>query len=87
MNFRYWYANYAYPKGEVHMYVCISEFLIRSYGTPNGTGRRPVVQCYDNTWAMLAQSKLHWANSSSTIGCWQLENVFLFIVTIVVWRN
>ena len=33
-------------------------FLIRSYGTPNGTGRCPVAQCYDKTWATLAQSKI-----------------------------
>ena len=29
-------------------------FLIRSYGA----GRCPVAQCYDKTWATLAQSKI-----------------------------
>ena len=33
-------------------------FLIRSYGAPNGIGRCSVAQCYDITWAMLAQSKI-----------------------------
>ena len=33
-------------------------FLIRSYGAPNGAGRCPVAQCYDNTWATLVQSKI-----------------------------
>ena len=55
-------------------------FLIRSCGTPNGTGRCPAVQCYDNTWAMLAQSKnklgQYIANGSSIIRCWQLENAY-----------
>ena len=35
-----------------------SVFLIRSYGAPNGAGRCPVAQCYGNTWATLAQSKI-----------------------------
>ena len=30
-----------------------------------------VAQCYDNTWATLAQSQ-----GSSTIGCWQLKNAY-----------
>ena len=38
--------------------VCVSVFLIRSYGTPNGAGRCSVAQCYDNTWATLAQCKI-----------------------------
>ena len=37
-------------------------FLIRSYGIPNGTGRCSMAQCYDNTWAMLVQIKINWAN-------------------------
>ena len=28
---------------------------IRSYDVPNGTGRYSVAQCYDKTWATLAQ--------------------------------
>ena len=32
-----------------------TEFLIRSYGTPNGTGRFPVAQCHNKIWATLAQ--------------------------------
>ena len=31
-----------------------------SYGTPNSTRRCSVAQCYDNTLAILAQSKLGW---------------------------
>ena len=30
-------------------------FLIRSYGTPNGTGRCSVAQCHDKIWATLVQ--------------------------------
>ena len=38
-----------------------------------------MAQCYDYIWAILAQSKIklaNIANVSSTIGCWQLENVY-----------
>ena len=35
-------------------------FLIRSYGAPNGARRCSVVQCYDKTWATLAQTKMSW---------------------------
>ena len=34
--------------------------MIRSYGTPNGAGSCSVAQCYDKTWATLAQSKVGW---------------------------
>ena len=36
---------------------CGLGFLIRSYGAPNGTERYSAAQCYDKTWATLAQSK------------------------------
>ena len=39
----------------VCVHVCVSTFLIRSYGIPNGTERCPVVQCHDKIWATLAQ--------------------------------
>ena len=35
-------------------------FLMRSFGTPNSTERCFAVQCYDKTWATLAQSKMGW---------------------------
>ena len=42
----------------VCMYVCMSVYLIRSYGAPNGAERCSVAQCHDYIWAMLAQSKI-----------------------------
>ena len=42
--------------------ISVSGILIRSYGIPNGTGRCPAAQCYDKTWATLAQSKITWAS-------------------------
>ena len=42
---------------KIHL-VNAAVFLIRSYGTPNGTGRCCVAQCYDKTWATLVQNKI-----------------------------
>ena len=49
----------------VCVFVCLCVylpgFLIRPYGTPNGTGRWPVAQCHDKIphWC---NSKMTWAN-------------------------
>ena len=82
------------PSGSIH--ICIdlkplnesvmrAVYLIRSYGAPNGAERCSVAQCRDYIWAMLVQSKIElgqYCNVSSTIGCWQLENVYQYINVI-----
>ena len=42
-------------------------YLIKSYGAPNDTGRCSVAQCYDNTWTMLAQSKIKWMLAAKNV--------------------
>ena len=50
------FSNDYYVPGYLSKMGLVSVFLIESYGTPNGTGRCSVAQCYDNAWAMLVQS-------------------------------
>ena len=71
------YARYLY------MFACvrISVFLIRSYGTPNNTGRCSVAQCYDNAWAMLAQSKFNSANIALVVALSDAGSHINIIVT------